>query len=665
MRNVFPLFAMLLLGSALSAGASEPTPQDFERSLLPDSPILGERGWSLQERMRYYHVPGAQVAVVRRGKLVWSRGYGLADPRTKRRVGSETLFDTGSISKAVTTLAVLRLVEQGKLTLDAPVNTYLRSWKLPESELTQKSPVTLRRLLSHTAGVSVSGFWGYREGEPQPTLVQILNGEPPATNGPIRVQTEPGTKWGYSGGGYVIVQQVIEDVTRKPFAEALEALVLRPLGMRHSSFVQGLPIGLRRDVAQPTSEASYFSGKRLHPHAAAAGLYATATDLALCIEGICRSLRGEPGAFLQKSTAQLLIEPVIRDREPWDRGFVNRRNTQKDQALGFMGISRSGAPGETVYSYHDGINAGFRSRMIFDPKTGEGVVILLNSDGDEELLLEMTRSVAATNGWKDFLPEPIRPQKLTAKELERYVGRYKRGDDNIVTIYREGDHLLWTDLWTRTQPIYPIGNHAFEHRALFGRASKFESDAATGQITGLDGWKRLAESEPKIATEFLLQGELERGAALLRQDSARNSDLFNIGFNLLETHGNAKAAVQVFQVGVERAPGVSGAWDALGDALKRAGARSEGDAAERRAATLRAYRDRLTDAFMNRGTTAGLREYRKLRDELGVLPLGDMLTRLSQQARTSGREHEAEVLARLDSLIKVASVDRFVDKMIH
>ena len=193
--------------------SSEARRVQVESSLLPDSPIAGEKGWSLTERMQYYRVPGVQIAAVKGGKLDWTRGYGLADTKTRRRVTSETVFDAGSTSKAVTAILTMKLVEQGKLSLDAPINDFLTSWKLPENDFTRKTPVTLQRLLSHTAGTNVGGFWGYLENDPLPTLTQILDGLPPAANGPVRVEAEPGKAWRYSGGGFVIIPGGISAAT--------------------------------------------------------------------------------------------------------------------------------------------------------------------------------------------------------------------------------------------------------------------------------------------------------------------------------------------------------------------------------------------------------------------------------------------------------------------
>ena len=169
----------------------------------------------LADLMRTSHVPAVSVAVIHDGAIEWAKGFGVI--RTGGPpVTPDTLFQAGSISKPVTALEVLRLVQSGRLTLDANVNDYLKTWKVPANGFTQQHAVTLRELLSHTAGVTVHGFGGYESGKPVPTLPEVLDGSPPADSPPIRVDQVPGTAWRYSGGGYVITEQVLEDVTGQP-----------------------------------------------------------------------------------------------------------------------------------------------------------------------------------------------------------------------------------------------------------------------------------------------------------------------------------------------------------------------------------------------------------------------------------------------------------------
>lgn len=224
----------------------------IENNLLPEVVPLGvpHPKMTLADRLKEFHIPGVSVAVIHNGKIDWARGFGvtrIAGPK----VTADTLFQAGSVSKPTTAMAILHLAQSGKFDLDTDVNQYLKSWKIPTNPFTEKQPVTLRELLTHTAGITVHGFLGYAAGRPIPTLVQVLNGEWPANNPPIVVDTEPGTKRNYSGGGYVIAQQLVDDVTGIPFPKLKQDTVLGPSGMSRSTFEQPLPNNRRSEAATP------------------------------------------------------------------------------------------------------------------------------------------------------------------------------------------------------------------------------------------------------------------------------------------------------------------------------------------------------------------------------------------------------------------------------
>ena len=220
-----------------SIASQEQRIQRIENGLLPATVVKGEPPirMILAERMKFYRTPGVSVAVINNGKLEWSRAYGYVNADGQQIVTTETQFQAASISKPLTAIAVLQLVERGKLRLDDDVNKYLLTWKVPESEVTKTEHPTIRRVLSNSAGFTVSGFLGYAAGQPLPTLLQILNGEPPANSAPIRVDIVPGTKFRYSGGGYVVLQQLLMDVSKTSFAKLMQP-ILRTVGMTHSSF---------------------------------------------------------------------------------------------------------------------------------------------------------------------------------------------------------------------------------------------------------------------------------------------------------------------------------------------------------------------------------------------------------------------------------------------
>ena len=213
-----------------------------ENGLLPGTVTKGQDfSMKLADRMAFHKVPGVSIAVINEGKVEWAKGYGVLETKGSNAVTTETLFQAASISKPVAAMASLALVAQGRLSLDEDVNSKLTSWHLADNEFTKSEPVTLRRILSHSAGLTVHGFPGYGANERVPTLKQILDGKPPANTDPIRVDILPGKKLRYSGGGYTVLQQLMIDVTGKPFPDLLQELVLGKIGMAHSTFAQPLP----------------------------------------------------------------------------------------------------------------------------------------------------------------------------------------------------------------------------------------------------------------------------------------------------------------------------------------------------------------------------------------------------------------------------------------
>src|SRR5579859_7408427 len=176
-------------------------------------------------------VPGVSIAFFDHGRIVWAKGYGLADVASGRAVTPETMF------------------EAGRLDLNQDVNARLRAWRVPENAFTAEQKVTLRRLLSHGAGLTVHGYNGYARGEPVPSTVQVLNGQAPANSAPVVVEAVPGSRWAYSGGGYVVTQLLLAETTGKTFPDLMRREVLDPAGMAHSTYEQPLPASLHDRAA--------------------------------------------------------------------------------------------------------------------------------------------------------------------------------------------------------------------------------------------------------------------------------------------------------------------------------------------------------------------------------------------------------------------------------
>ena len=239
-----------LLSVAVASGAAAPAfandsavdapVRQVETGLLPRVALKENLGRpaTLEQRMRELGIPGVSIAVIDEGKVAWARAYGLRDTVDKTPVTVETLFQAGSISKPIAAMGALRLIKEGKLSLDDDVNAKLKTWRVPENEFTKDEKVTLRRLMSHTAGLTVHGFPGYAIGTDIPTVVQVLDGQPPANTSPVRVDVRPGSVYRYSGGGYTVMQQLIADVSKEPFESFMQSKVLNVLGMTSSTYSQ-------------------------------------------------------------------------------------------------------------------------------------------------------------------------------------------------------------------------------------------------------------------------------------------------------------------------------------------------------------------------------------------------------------------------------------------
>jgi CubicO group peptidase (beta-lactamase class C family) len=422
---------VMMLAGAAAMAAQSPNDQRIRRveaGLLPPVILKGQplRPSKLEERMRELKIPGVSVAVFEKGRIEWARGWGVADATSGRNVEPDTRFQAASISKPVAAAAALALVSRGRMSLDADINTYLTTWKLPENEFTAKQKVTLRQLLSHSGGVTVSGFRGYASDEAVPTLVQLLDGAKPANSAPVRVDIPVGTRYRYAGGGYSIVQLAIQEVTKKSFADAARELVLDPLGMRNSTYAQPLPAELHGKGAtahRATGEA--IPGRwHTYPEQAAAGLWTTPEDLARFAIAIQEMAAGTARApIMSRELASAMMQPVI-----------------DDYGLG-LGISGTGR--ETRFG-HGGSNVGFRCTFTAFKDSASGVVIMTNADRGAEILQDLVRAVAREYRWPGFAPLERTLGTSDPTLYKGFAGRYEipiRSPPVVMLIQAEGGKL--------------------------------------------------------------------------------------------------------------------------------------------------------------------------------------------------------------------------------
>jgi CubicO group peptidase (beta-lactamase class C family) len=368
------LSAVLLVAACAGLARAEAGPDDLAGDVRIEPPGGPARSLDLAAAMRVLNVPSVGVAVLADGRIAWSRGFGSERD-------AKPLYQAASMSKFVAAVVALRLVDMGVLTLDAPVDATLRSFKTARPPLTDGRPVTLRRLLAMRAGIGVPGFLGYDPGAPLPTLAAILDGTPPANSAAVRVVTQPGSRYAYSGGGYEIVEALIGDATGRPFAEIARERVLAPLGMADSVFAAPLPTALTHRAAQghDADGRTLPSGGRVMPELAAAGLWSTPEDLARLLASLVDGWRGRPGAVLSRATIEVMLTP--EEGGPYG-----------------LGASVAGT-GRSRVLMKRGQNIGYQGYLILFPETGQGMVVMTGSDNGTTIAEALIRRAAEVYGW--------------------------------------------------------------------------------------------------------------------------------------------------------------------------------------------------------------------------------------------------------------------------
>lgn len=489
-RLVFTLAAALLAASPASAQdtALDARIRRVENGLLTPVVVAGQagQGASLTERMRALNTPAVSIAVINNGRIEWARAYGSLSA-DGAPADTATLFQAASISKPVATLGTLLLAERGGLSLDADVNSYLRSWRVPENAITAREKVTLRRIMSHSAGLTVSGFPGYAADAPLPTTVQILDGQAPANTAPVRVDTLPGSLLRYSGGGMTVMQLMVEDITGRPYPEFLRETVLQPLGMAHSSYFE-VPADRtsRIAVAHDQRGAPVPGGWHRYPEMAAAGLWTTPSDLARFALAVHRASRCEA------------VGPITPELA---RQMLTLTSGENGSGYG-LGLSLAGVGTPAVVFGHSGSNRGYRAQMLLFPERGQGVVIMTNSDRGGDVVAEVMRSLSREYGWPRYQPVEKTPVAADPAVLAAVSGRYQAtAGDNTLTLefaVRDGQLIGTVNTWPSPRVLYPMS--ATEARFFIrelDREFTFERDASGRairlRVTGGGGPEVVAE----------------------------------------------------------------------------------------------------------------------------------------------------------------------------
>jgi len=409
--------------------------------------IYNDQPSTIAERMAKYNVKGMSIAVIHDYKIVWAKGYGWADEAEKRPVTTETLFQTGSISKSLNSVGILKLAQDKKVDLTTDINTYLTSWKFPYDSVSKGKKITLAQILSHNAGLSTFGFPGYNFNGAIPTVVQILDGKAPAITSmrlqgvgivfipAVRSVFEPGLKCEYSGGGIIISQLLLTDVTKRAYDVWMYENVLKPIGMVNSFYTQPPPktkqnlcaIGYYRNGSPVLNKFQYVP-------AGAGGLWMTPSDL-------CNYIIDMQMAYQDKKPSKILNSEMVKlHLTPYNNGPTSMGSFIEDH-------------NGTKYFQHAAGGGGSCGQFYGSLDGGDGVVVFLNNQ-DGALLQEVINSVAKAYDWKNFYREP---QK---RKSEKSISV----SDSVLKTY-EGiylfDNISWTGIGKRNNEYHFYYNNTY------------------------------------------------------------------------------------------------------------------------------------------------------------------------------------------------------------
>ena len=404
--SVALVFLTLASPSAAPAESEPAWVGRFENGLRPalrlhDQPA---QRWTVAERMAEHRVPGLSIAVTSGGNVIWAKGYGLAKVGSDLSVDAQTVFSVGSLSKTGTAAAVLRLVNEDRLALDADVNSYLTSWKAPVPKSGQA--LTLRMLLSHTAGLNNHGFDDFQPDEALPTTLQILNGSGPAKNRKLRLIHEPGETYDYSGGGTTVAGLVVEDTLGVPFPDAAKTLVFDPLGMGRTTFEVPLPPGTENVAYAHNAEGAATAlprGYESFPETAASGLWTTPSEYAVMLNALYRAYVGADTRFISRDTAIEALSPVWPGSYGTGPRILDEAGSRRIQ--------------------HTGANESYRAVYDMSLSDGEGVVIFTNGSNGHLLFPEIIRALADARSWQRLQERDAIP--VSSAVMSQIVGRYR------------------------------------------------------------------------------------------------------------------------------------------------------------------------------------------------------------------------------------------------
>lgn len=581
------LLALISLTAGATAASTDSLIAQVESNLLPNHIIKGQTPYRLQERMEHYGVPGISIALIDDLEVRWIAQYGVASVGSREPVRARTLFNVGSMSKAVASAAILALVELDRVDLDGDIDPQLCSWHIPPNDFTAESPITPRQLMNHSAGLPHRPPFNYTA-DALPTTMQMINGQPPSRSKPLQVVQRPGTRFQYSNGGFTVLQILTEDVTGLTYDEAVRELVFDPLGLDDATFQT--PLSATRMATAATGhdrDGSILADPpRWMAHTAAGGLWITAQDYARFVVEIQKSVLGESNRLFSRELAEAMTSPHAAEQYG-------------------LGVFLYEGDGSEPYFSHIGDGPGFVGGYTSHRTSGDAVVVLTNGKGGINLCREILRSAARVYDWPGYLPPVQTEIPLDDDELAAIAGRYRIGLDTVVALAHDDGRLRIDGEGLPGFTLFQVADGTFVCRERKGNLSVRRLD--DGSIAGLDldlsddigrmgghpSHAQRMDAGESTPLEMLRCGRYDDAVAAYQAHHASHADArdvsesrFNrLGYRLMGS-GDLEGALAVFELNTQLYPESGNVFDSYGEALLKAGREAEGIAAYRRSLEL-------------------------------------------------------------------------------
>lgn len=480
-RNVPFVIALISLGGCDNIHTNSDIANNILNGLRPAVYHDDHRPtYNIQDRMEYWNVPAVSFVVINDMKIVYAGAFGVKRMDRSSYIDDNTLFQAASLSKPVSAAGAMTLAYKNELDIDADINQLSDNWQLPHEDYEER--VTIRRILSHSAGLSVGGFTGYASEDTLPTLLEMIEGRAPANSPAVRIIAQPDTRFIYSGGGYLVMQKMMEDITGKNFSEIMHENVFRPLNMENSCYAP-LDSIQKTNAAYGHNVNDYIPNHApIHVESAAGGLWTTPTDLGLLLIELMKAYTHRQSKILDPATVQSMMEPHY-----WDFG------------LGFKVLGE----GKDFRFSHGGATRGWHSHFMAFPGRGQAVVIMTNGTNGWVLWPEIVRSAADALNWPVLKPRTVKPMDLKESQMNEYAGTYEMNGLQIqikpgspLFIF-QGAGLKWHLVPSKTDTLEIID---MDGQIFFRRD-------ANNAIKGLHLWFGEPDWSPYRAWDFIRKDE--------------------------------------------------------------------------------------------------------------------------------------------------------------